>query len=230
MQVGNAIEEMDQFKKIYRPVLKTIKPGEKKASGDVSRFDFSRQFAAMMKRGEVVASTNEPPSGEVEASPSEPPSASTLKEPAPPFEFEPKLTCKLNLNRPGLLKGPSTEPSDGVTQPQELPMDEPKPSSTLDLDSEELIEPMELTKQPSTLELQKPENAPLHSHSPPPESVFISTTVLDESIIGCRSKLNEIEEELYKLETTLPATLSQLDERIGNQMTILLSDPYSYVT
>ena len=42
---------MDQFRKMYRPVLKTVRPGEKRPSEEkVPQFDFSKRFAEMVKR------------------------------------------------------------------------------------------------------------------------------------------------------------------------------------
>jgi hypothetical protein len=42
---------MDQFKKMYRPMLKTVRPGEKRSSEErASQFDFSKRFAEMVKR------------------------------------------------------------------------------------------------------------------------------------------------------------------------------------
>ncbi|PJF19515.1 hypothetical protein PSACC_00674 [Paramicrosporidium saccamoebae] len=116
---------MDQFKKnMYRPVLKTVRPGEQKK--DTPRFDFSKKFAELIKK--EASFDSGPTSDSGNSSPSNSASAD------PPPEFKPANAPKLNLQREGLLNMKYEEPKPSIEAA--VPT-----SSVLDLSSEPEPEP-----------------------------------------------------------------------------------------
>jgi hypothetical protein len=119
---------MDQFKKsLYRPVLKTVRPGEQKK--DTPRFDFSKKFAELIKK-------------EADSSPGLD-SDSTATEANPPLEFKPANAPKLNLQREGLLNMKYDEPKPSVEAavPTSSVLDLSSSSDTSDMDSIQTTRP-----------------------------------------------------------------------------------------
>ena len=102
---------MDQFKRLYKPVLKPVKPGEKRVATDqTNKFDFAKRFAKIIANSDPNREKSTP------AVESEPKTDITTSEEKlydnqqsstaaeSPFVFKPASDVpKLNLNRDGLL-------------------------------------------------------------------------------------------------------------------------------
>lgn len=150
-----SLKGMDQFKKLYTPILKPIRPGEKRsphpnvASPSSARFEFSKKFAAMLTQELAVENRDDSHSTK---------GPESFSETEEPIAFKPSQAPKLNLTRAGLLGRPTEvniSPSPNKEtgnqadhrdpapeRPSENPVNPPPSSSQLDwsaLDSDPLI-------------------------------------------------------------------------------------------
>lgn len=132
---------MDQFKKLYKPVLKAVKPGEKRSPPTATKVDFSKRFAEIIHHQDD--NSNEENEESIE---------SNIKLKEDVVDFKPASALKLNLNRPGLLSMPQKMDNDHTGNNNHV--DSPTSAITI-IDQEESsyiknIQKKEFIEQPSS--------------------------------------------------------------------------------
>jgi hypothetical protein len=198
---------------MYKPILKIIKPGEKKSGDRIPKFDFSKRFAEMIKGASSEAGMDN-----LDFCPASDVSGDRI----PKLDFS-KGGTEVTRGSSGDIEANST------SSPIEFkPANAPK----LDFQREGLLQmsrPVQAEKAPtsSLLEFSSESNKEIGPENPQVEEpietgTLVDQSILDEAMLCCRSKIMDLEQKLGSIECEIPAAITILEERIGSIHIFLL--------